>query len=291
MPLGESQDAEAQGTSKGADMIDQTKPHISPTQLGMYARCGEQYRRRYIEGERVPPGIAAPMGLGVHGGAEVNGRQKIESHVDLPAREIVEAACDAFDAAIAGNGFSLTPEEASRGPKIVQGEAKDKVAQLAEVYAKEQAPDYQPTEVECSTRIVFPNASHDLLGITDLRDDKGRVVDFKTAGKKPAANAADVSLQLTVYGAAYQVDHGKPPSGLRLDVLTKTKTPGRWIVETTRTRADLQVLANRVNATLDAIAKGCFPPADPESWMCSSKWCGYHATCPFYNSEREESKR
>ena len=265
------------------------KPHISATQLGMYWRCPAQYERRYINGERVPPGIAAILGRGVHGGAEHNGRQKIESHEDLPAPQIVEAAVAAFEASVAGDGFSLTPEEAERGPQVVEGEAKDKTAQLAAIYAEEQAPDYQPIEVEHTTRIVFPNATHDLLGITDLRDDKKRVVDYKTAAKKPSAGAADTSVQLTIYSAAYQVDHGEPPGGVRLDVLTKTKTPKRHVVETTRTRADYQVLANRVNATLDAIAKGSFPPADPESWMCSVKWCGYARTCPFYNAEREAS--
>lgn len=268
-------------------MID--KPHISPTQLGMHSRCPTQYEFRYIKGLRVPPGIAALLGRGVHGGAEVNGRQKIESHVDLPTPQIIEAAVAAFEASVAGDGFSLTPEEAERGLKAIESEAKDKTAQLARVYATDQAPDYQPVEVEHTTRIVFPNATHDLLGITDLRDDKKRVVDFKTAARKKPANAADISLQLTVYSAAYQVDHGESPACLRLDTLTKTKVPGRQVLETTRTRADYQVLANRVNATLDAIAKGSFPPADPESWMCSAKWCGYARTCPFYNPERDES--
>lgn len=273
----------------GASRAAAKKPHVSATQLDMYWRCPEQYNRRYIQGERVPPGIAAVLGSGVHGGIETNFQQKIESHEDLPTPDIVDAAVAAFEARVAGDGFSMTPEEADRGVKVVAGEAKDKTAELAGVYAKEQAPHYQPAEVEHTSRIVFPNATHDLLAVTDLRDDLKRVTDFKTSARKKPANAAEVSTQLTIYSAAYQVDRGEPPSELRLDVLTKAKTPARQVLTTSRTRADLQALANRVNATLDAIAAGNFTPASPDAWCCSPRWCGYWNTCRFVNSERKEN--
>ena len=42
------------------------KPYLSPSQMGMYCRCGEQYRRRYIEKEIIPPGFALIKGGSVH---------------------------------------------------------------------------------------------------------------------------------------------------------------------------------------------------------------------------------
>jgi len=261
------------------------KPHISASQLGMYARCPEQYRRRYMEGERRPPGIALLVGSGFHVGAEMNFTQKIETHEDLPASEIVDAAVAGFELRLAGDGLLLSGDEAGRGQEAVVGEAKDQTAQLAYAHAKLQAPDYQPVVVEHKTRIVFPNATHDLLAITDLRDDQSRVVDLKTAARKQPAGTADKSMQLTVYAGAFQVDTGAPPTGLRLDTITKTKTPARQIQETTRTAADFQALVNRVNAVLAAIAAGNFPPCDPSGWNCSPKWCGYWADCPYTNSE------
>ncbi len=116
------------------------KPHLSATQLEMYWRCPEQYRRRYIEHEVVPPGISALTGRAIHRGAETNFRQKIESHADLPAKDIVEAAVAGFDVDVLG-GYMLSADEASRGVAIVLGEAKDQTAQLADVHAREQAPD------------------------------------------------------------------------------------------------------------------------------------------------------
>ncbi len=261
------------------------KPHLSATQMEMFWRCPEQYRRRYVEGERIPPGVALILGKAFHAGAELNFRQKIESHEDLPVNQIVDAAAAAFDAEVSG-GYSLSPEEAEVGGKKVLGEAKDKTVQLAEIHAEEQAPDYQPIAVEHSTRIVFPMATHDLLAITDLRDDLRRVVDFKTAARRMPADAADSSTQLTIYAAAHQIDTGAPASEVRLDVLTKTKTPSRQVLRSDRSQADFQALIHRVNSTLSAIHAGSFTPASPGSWVCSPRWCGYWATCKFVNSER-----
>jgi hypothetical protein len=281
MPITQEQCQQSQDTKP-------QKPHISATQLEMFWRCAEQYRRRYIEGERIPPAVALIQGRAFHIGAETNFRQKIESHADLAATEIVEAAAAAFDAELAG-GYALTDEEVSRGAASVLGAAKDKTVQLVACHADEQAPDYQPVAVEHTTRIVFPQATHDLLGVTDLRDERGRVVDFKTAARKPSAEAADSSTQLTIYAAAFHVDTGTTPEEVRLDVVTKTKTPARHVVRSRRTPTDMQVLLNRVNVTLDSLNKGSFPPASPGAWCCSPKWCGYWATCPYVNSERRQA--
>src|SRR5580700_2286114 len=78
------------------------KPFLSPTQLEMFSRCGEQYRRRYIEHEIIPPGIAMAKGKGFHAGAEHNMRQKLETGVDLSVAEIVDVAVTSFEAETSG---------------------------------------------------------------------------------------------------------------------------------------------------------------------------------------------
>jgi hypothetical protein len=252
----------------------------------MYCRCPAQWEFRYVKGLVIPPGIALLQGTGIHRGAETNFRQKIESHKDLPVKEIVDAAVAGFDAETAG-GYSLTEEETSIGAAKVLGEAKDKLAQMAEVHAEEQAPDYQPTAVEHRQTIVFPSASRDLVTVTDLRDDQRRVTDFKTAARKKPEASIHGDLQLTIYAAAYQLDTGAPPSEVRQDVITKTKSPQRQLLRSQRGPADFRTLVNRVNAVLAAIQTGIFPPCPPGSWQCSPKWCGYFSQCPFVNSERQ----
>lgn len=261
------------------------KPHISNTQLDMYFTCPESYRRRYIEGERIPPGIALLIGSGVDRGEQANFRQKIESHADLPKSEIVEAAVAGFEAEKTG-GYLLTKDEDSVGASKIIGQAKDMVASLAGVHAEQQAPEYQPIAVQKEIKIIFPRATHDILGYVDLIDDRQTVTDFKTGAKKKPQKDADESTQLTIYAAAYQIEYGQPPAEVRLDTLVKTKMPGRQLLISHRGNADFQAMLNRVNIMLSAVAAGIYPPAPVGSWKCSPKWCGYFTTCPYVNSER-----
>ncbi len=263
------------------------KLHLSPTQLEMYCRCPEQYRRRYLEREIIPPGIASLKGTGFHRGAAVNMRQKLESGVDLPASEIVEAAVSVFEIEVHG-GVSFSQEEVSRGSTAVIDEATDDLRELVDCHAKAQAPEYQPVFVEEKVRIELPNAPRDVLGIIDLADTKRRVTDFKTASKKKSQSDADDSVQLSVYAAAYQVKTGEPPAEVRLDsvVQTKTKTE-RQVLTSERGPADFTALANRINAVTKGIQAGVFTPATPGAWWCGPKWCGYWNTCPFVNSHRK----
>jgi putative RecB family exonuclease len=264
-----------------------TKPHLSSTQLDTFCRCPEQWRRRYIEGDVIPPGIASAKGKGFHTGAETNMRQKIETYEDLPVSDIVELSVAAFEAQAHG-GIAFTDDEHTRGPSIVIGEAKDSLRVLATVHAQQQAPDYQPILVEQTVRIELPNAPRDLLGIIDLADNLDRVTDFKTAGRKKNQADADDSVQLTTYAAAFHAHTGRQPSEVRLDsvIQTKTKTD-RQVITSQRGGADFSALAHRINAVTRAIDAGNFTPTAPGSWWCSARWCGYWSTCKYVNSERK----
>lgn len=265
--------------------VSHAKPHLSASQLESFCRCPEAYRRRYAEGEIIPPGIAMLVGSGFHRGAEANMRQKVESREDMPAKEIVDMAVAGFEAEI-GKGYILNDAEASVGSEIVIGEAKDSVATFAQLHAKEQAPDYQPIMVEHPVRIELPGP-RDLVGIIDLADEQQRVTDFKTGGRRKSQEDADGSVQLTVYAAAFQVETGSPPSEVRLDTAVKTKTKMyRDVITSTRDADDFAALASRINVVTDAIDRGSFPPATPGAWWCSSRFCGYYSTCPFINPKR-----
>lgn len=259
------------------------KPYTSPSQLDTICRCPEQWRRIYMEGERLPPGVAAMQGTAVHDGAAINFRQKIKTHEDLPRNDIVEAAVAKFEAEAAGT-YVMTPEESSRGAGTVIGEAKDQVADMATLLADEIVPEYQPVLVEQPVRIILPEASHDLLGILDLADDKRRVVDFKTSGKRKTQGEADQSVQLTFYAAGHRVLTGELPTELRLEVMVKKGVPERQIVRTQRGPDDFAALAHRVNSVLQIIDNGVFMPAPPGSWYCSAKWCGFWPTCRYVNA-------
>jgi len=264
------------------------KPHISQSRLGMLGRCAEQYRRRYIEDEVIPPGVSACRGIGVHGGAKANFRQKIKTHEDLPTPEVIDIAVAEFDRVLK-RGIRFTPEEAARGGKVVTDEARDTTAGLAETFADEVAPAYQPEMVEQKQRIILPDAPFDLVAVVDLLTDDGYVVDMKTSSKAPGAYDADQSEQLTFYALVYRALKGDLPAGVTLEVLVETpaqKKRYRKALHSKRTLGDLTALVNRINQAVRLIDAGIFIPTNPSNWWCDPRWCGYYPTCKYVNPNR-----
>jgi hypothetical protein len=262
------------------------KPYVSHSQINLYSNCGEAFRRRYIEGDIIPPGVAALRGRAVHGAAEVNHRQKKKSGIDLSLADLTDAAASTFEETRKREGYSLTPEEQKVGGPIVLGQAKDRAVKLTGLYASHVAPAIEPDLVEERVRIILPAAPVDLLGVLDVTTKQERIKDLKTANRSKAQGEADSSLQLSLYSLAYRVKKGTDPAGIDLEVLVDTTIPKHQRITTTRSRRDYEALVARVNAFLKAKDAGVFPPANVGHWLCSPRWCGYFATCPYVNSER-----
>jgi hypothetical protein len=262
---------------------EEKKPHISVSALTQYERCGVQYEFKITIGP-VPPGFAMARGSGVHGGIKVNFRQKQESHEDMPKSDIVDASVAAYEYVLAGKmGVAPTPEEKSRGYDIVAGEVKDTVVGLAELYADELAPQYQPALVEQRQRVVT-TGEYDLVVYLDMVDEFNRIRDFKTTGKAMGQGDLDDSEQLTFYSLAYKALTGTLPKDVGLDVLVETpKAKKRYVQQFVgkRTDDDLAMIVNRINRMIKGLKAGIFIPALAGSWQCSPRWCGYWERCKF----------
>jgi hypothetical protein len=228
----------------------------------------------YPEKMKMPPGIALLTGGATHKGAEVNFLQKIETHADLPEKDIVEAAVEELKLQFKGE-VHLDDFEKKIGKRKVKARTIDKVAALASLHAREQAPDYQPVAVEKKFHAAL-NDEWDIVGYADVITED-MIADFKTAGKSKRQSDADMSEQLTTYYAC------EPKANLRLDVLVKTKTPKRQILDTTRTPADVRRLELRYAAMIASVETGVFVPCDPSSWKCTRRFCGYVNICPYFS--------
>lgn len=266
------------------------KPYLSPTQIDSFTRCGEAYRRRYVEKERIPPGIALLKGTSVHKGAEANNLQKLETRQDLKAQDIVDVAAAEFDSRASKEDVTLAEEEQSRGKSIVLGEALDSTVRMAGAYAGLVAPKYQPQLVESRQKIEVPEAAHDLLAILDLVDEKDAVVEIKTAGKTGKQEDWDNSVQLSIQALTMVALKGKAPSSIQVEQIVDLKSGPKVVTwQTTRSKPDFDALIQRYSQVSKAITAGIFTPATPGAWWCSPKFCGYWRSCKFVNSERKEA--
>lgn len=262
------------------------KPHLSASQVNMYNRCPEQYRRRYIEKHVIPPGSALIRGTAVHAGAEYNFTQKMETKVDLPASQVVERAVDAVEQKVKHEGLELNENEKAEGKEAVVGRIIDQSRDLSLVMMERVAPGIQPVGVEEKVRIEMPSASRDLLAILDIRT-ADTVEDFKTGAKLKGKKNWEGDTQMAMYSLTHRALTGKDPRTVRVHELVAAKTPKAETHDLNFGMSDYEPLLRRINATLKGIDAGHFPPTATGAWWCSQSWCGYWNTCPYVNGERK----
>ena len=265
----------------------ENKPAVHQSELNLFELCGEAARRRYIEGEIIPPGVAMLRGSMVHVAAQQNHYHKKACGTDLEKSKLVEIAVAAFKEKCQREGFRLTREEMQVGVLPMLARTKEAGRVLTELYRDRIAPSFQPDLIEEKIHAVIPTSPVDLEGTIDLTTTDGRLKDLKTSGRRKSQAEADGSLQLSTYGILYYAKRGVLPSGYDLHVMLDQDKPDVQTLATTRSTADFSVLAARLNVMLAAKKAGVFPPAAVGSWICSARWCGYFDSCPYVNSERK----
>ena len=264
------------------------KPHISASSISTYTKCGLQYMRRYVNKEILPPAVAMLRGTSIHRGQELNYAQKIESRVDLPKKEVIDASIARFEDGIRAEGLLLNDEERAIGEDKVVGEAKDLVVTMAMALSDQVMPTVQPVAVEEKQLITMPPDVPDLLGFLDVIDVDDFIRDLKASSKAKRQAFWDDDVQMTMYSLFYRAKYGKDAKGVIVDQVIGLKKGVKYEpVTTTRGDRDYKALLHRINAVLRGIKAGVFIPAPTGSWYCGPKWCGYWPTCEMVNGERK----
>jgi hypothetical protein len=264
------------------------KPRLSITQLNMISKCGEQYRRRYIVGEKRPPAVAMLVGRAVDNTVTQDLTSKKDGNGLLPLDQVMEVARDSLNAEWGRGEVALSDDEVRQGIKAVRGEAVDKSVRLSRLHRIEVAPRIEPTHLQREVVVELPNYSHDLLGYIDIQEGAERVRDTKTSAKTPSADVAHKDDQLTLYALMVKVIDGEIPRELCLDYLVDTKTPKAESFPTERTLEDFEPMLRRVENAISVLEKGAFVPARESDWWCSPRWCGYWNSCPYVKKARRQ---
>lgn len=66
-----------------------SRNYVSYSQLSMYLKCGEQFRRNYIEGEKLPPNAAMVCGSAIHYALEVAAKTVIDGGERLDTDTVI----------------------------------------------------------------------------------------------------------------------------------------------------------------------------------------------------------
>jgi CRISPR/Cas system-associated exonuclease Cas4 (RecB family) len=254
--------------------------HISITQINMLGFCGEQYYRRYVLGDKIPPGISLIVGKCTDKTVNDDMTAKIETGELLPVEQIKDIAHDTLNVEW-DHGVLLTEDEVKEDLKKVKGAAIDKTVRLSVLHRTDLAPKLNPTHVQRKWELELPGYPN-IIGYIDLQEGTTSIRDTKTTARTPSEDAAHISEQLTIYALAGRVLDGKIPDKLFLDYLVDNKVPKVEIRESIRSEADFGPLFRRLEIALKMISSGLFMPTKQDNNpLCSPRYCGYYRTCPY----------
>jgi len=238
---------------------------LSYGQVSDYLECPAKYRFGHLI--RIPTPVSHQMvyGRALHSAVQAFHRRQMAGK---PMAAISELHAE-LDAAWESTGFLTREHEEAR--RTAARETLDRF------WAAQLADPVTPTAVELEFAVPFGRDR--VRGRYDRvdTDEAGRVtiVDYKSSDVRDASTAsrrARESLQLAIYGSAWEAQHGSPPGDLVLHFLESgieghsTPTPKR-----------LAGAAEQVATAADGIRAGRFA-ANPSPTRCG--YCPFREICP-----------
>ena len=241
------------------------KNHLSITQIKMFLRCPLQYFFRYKQDIKIPSNSAMLIGKVIHQTIEDLYKKKIDK-IDMSEEEIKERF---------SSHWAAESKETQFKRDETSGELKDEGIKLISKYVEDIAPTVKPMELEKKFELKFDNVPYEFVGIIDLVEIGGTIVDHKVSKRSPNQTDIDRDIQLSAYQIAYKSLYGKDPKGLRYDYVVRNKAPKTVQCKTERTPGDLNRFLKLVGHVSKAIENDIYYPN--ESMMCSC--CGYKDLC------------
>jgi hypothetical protein len=181
-----------------------------------------------------------------------------------PDPDDLQASFDqAWDTASAGAAFG-----AEEDVDLLKRQA----AMLTRKYLDEVAPEIEPAALELPVQGVIGGVA--VRGFVDLLDTSGRIIDLKTAARKPTGVSADYAFQLATYRQLCPGANGKA----RLDTMVATKTPQVVTQEYAVSPADLKLTEKLYPLVREAMREGIYLP-NRSSNLCSHRHCSFAAVC------------
>ena len=194
---------------------------------------------------------------------ELNFREKLETHEDLDTAGVVMLFRDAWMEQVGQTQF--TKNEAQRDVRRL-GE------KLVAKYMDEIAPKVEPAAVELDVQGEISGVP--VRGRVDLLDIDGRLIDIKTASRRPSWVSPDYAFQLATYRQLTPGASGE----VRIDSLVKTANP--QIVQQSYTLGEADLRATQVLFPMvqEAMGSGMYCP-NRQSLLCSQKHCSFWKQC------------
>jgi len=246
---------------------------LSPSAVGEYENCPQQYKYRKIDKLPEPPSLDAERGTLVH--------TVLQDLFEIPAsRRSFESAVELLPSRWSAQ---MADKPALQGMVTNEKEWLDRASALIKTYFTLENPTtFEATHREMHLENDF-DANVYLHGYVDRLDvaqtGEVRIVDYKT-GKAPKPGWEEKALfQLRVYALLYWKNTGVLPRLLQLIYLGDGK-----VVKSNPTIAQIEA----TEKTLRRVAQDIFISIEKEYWppkpsrLCD--WCYFKSICPAHHN-------
>jgi CRISPR/Cas system-associated exonuclease Cas4 (RecB family) len=236
---------------------------LSPSQVRCFMDCQVRWWFKY--GLRYPDPSTGNLALGraVHAALAQNFEQKMQSYEDLPILGVIALFRQAWAAEREETEFrdDEDPLELARC-----GEG------LVRKYLEEVAPTIAPAAVEA--HVTGEIAGVPVQGWIDVLDIRGRIIEIKTAARKPSAISPEHRFQIATYAQLMP----QANFDARIDTLVKTKTPGLVTQRFTITDQDIMATTELYPMAQMAMRSELYMP-NRTSMNCSRRSCSFWRRC------------
>jgi hypothetical protein len=236
---------------------------LSPTQVRCFMDCQARWWFKY--GLRYPDPPTGKMALGkaVHSALLQNAAQKVETQEDLPVTGVLALYRDAWARERDHTEF--------RDDEDLEAYAACGVA-LVTKYMDEAAPTLEPAAVEIHVRGEIEGIT--VQGWIDLLDVDGRIIEIKTAARRPSRIEPYSKFQIATYAQLTPGASGQA----RVDTLVKTKSPRLVTTNFTVGLQDVLATSKLYPIVQQSMRSQLFTP-NRLSITCSRKNCAYWRHC------------
>lgn len=283
-------------------------PYISPSQVKMVMRCPEQFRRRYVLGEKQRPAGAMLWGSADHYAVEQHFTKQLADGEGHTTTEVQALFAANLDERVEQDGLTEIEWDKDQ-PNLTANDAlkhvaeiKDKGTALVGVYRERVAPLITPLTVEEPFELHLAAVPVPVRGKIDLTAHVGgsrldmagvdgkpittggeqRIIDRKTAGRR------GIQPEWHVQGRIYQL-HKPLPVEYQLSLKTKVPDVVAFDTDYTFPVGNRRMVEAQLRRAVALVAH-CYltygpdepwPDAMTHPYACS--FCGFRPSCPWWS--------
>lgn len=294
-----------QSLSYESNLIPVPTGRLSFSQLTVWDSCPRRYYYRYVLKQRSGSTSGMALGTLTHGAVEHSINRKIETGAYIS----LEEAYAWIDDSSRELSQDVEKWDEDAYVDIVDMEARRarlaaEARLLAGSFMRERLHELEPRTAEFKIETVLRDRIA-FVGFIDMvvkdkdvmdmnpayRDSKDqtphpydKVLDLKTVKKNYGKAQVENSLQLSLYAAATGCNTVGFELVVRPGATARTAAPRviSWPENgngTTRSAQEIKHALDYVEDIAEAMAAGSYPRANPESWVCNSKWCEHFSKC------------